>query len=52
MRMTKACRNYQDSEYIRSWLAIQGLDEYISCRTNLCACNLLRNLPNIVVCQS
>ena len=26
MRLTKAGRNYQDSEYIRSWLAIQGLD--------------------------
>ena len=26
MRLTKAGRNYQDSDYIRSWLAIQGLD--------------------------
>lgn len=26
MRLTKAGRNYQDSEYIRKWLAIQGLD--------------------------
>jgi nicotinamide-nucleotide amidase len=26
MRFTKAGRNYQDSDYIRSWLAIQGLD--------------------------
>ena len=26
MRLTKAGRNYQDAEYIRSWLAIQGLD--------------------------
>jgi hypothetical protein len=26
MRVTKAGRNYQDSDYIRSWLAIQGLD--------------------------
>ena len=26
MRLAKAGRNYQDSEYVRSWLAIQGLD--------------------------
>jgi nicotinamide-nucleotide amidase len=26
MRLTKAGRNYQDADYIRSWLAIQGLD--------------------------
>ena len=26
MRLVKAGRNYQDSDYIRSWLAIQGLD--------------------------
>jgi nicotinamide-nucleotide amidase len=26
MRLTEAGRNYQDSGYIRSWLAIQGLD--------------------------
>ena len=26
MRLAKAGRNYQDSDYIRSWLAIQGLD--------------------------
>ena len=26
MRLTKGGRNYQDSDYIRSWLAIQGLD--------------------------
>jgi hypothetical protein len=26
MRLTKSGRNYQDSDYIRSWLAIQGLD--------------------------
>ena len=26
MRLTKVGRNYQDSDYIRSWLAIQGLD--------------------------
>jgi nicotinamide-nucleotide amidase len=26
MRLTKAGRNFQDSDYIRSWLAIQGLD--------------------------
>ena len=26
MRVAKAGRNYQDSDYIRSWLAIQGLD--------------------------
>jgi nicotinamide-nucleotide amidase len=26
MRLTKAGRNYQDSDYIRRWLAIQGLD--------------------------
>ena len=26
MRLIKAGRNYQDSEYVRSWLAIQGLD--------------------------
>ena len=26
LRLTKAGRNYQDSDYIRSWLAIQGLD--------------------------
>jgi hypothetical protein len=26
MRLTKAGRTYQDADYIRSWLAIQGLD--------------------------
>jgi molybdopterin-biosynthesis enzyme MoeA-like protein len=26
MRLAKAGRNYQDTDYIRSWLAIQGLD--------------------------
>jgi hypothetical protein len=26
MRLTKAGRNYQNFDYIRSWLAIQGLD--------------------------
>ena len=26
MRLTKAGRSYQDADYIRSWLAIQGLD--------------------------
>jgi nicotinamide-nucleotide amidase len=26
MRLTKAGRNYQDADYIRSWLVIQGLD--------------------------
>jgi len=26
MRLIKAGRNYQDADYIRSWLAIQGLD--------------------------
>jgi len=26
MRLARAGRNYQDSDYIRSWLAIQGLD--------------------------
>jgi nicotinamide-nucleotide amidase len=26
MRLAKAGRNYQDADYIRSWLAIQGLD--------------------------
>ena len=26
MRLVKAGRNYQDSEYVRSWLAVQGLD--------------------------
>jgi nicotinamide-nucleotide amidase len=26
MRLTKAGRNYQDADYIRNWLAIQGLD--------------------------
>jgi len=26
MRLVRAGRNYQDSDYIRSWLAIQGLD--------------------------
>jgi len=26
MRLTKAGRNYQDADYIRHWLAIQGLD--------------------------
>jgi len=26
MRLTKAGRNYQDADYIRSWLATQGLD--------------------------
>jgi nicotinamide-nucleotide amidase len=26
MRLIRAGRNYQDSDYIRSWLAIQGLD--------------------------
>ena len=26
MRLVKTGRNYQDSDYIRSWLAIQGLD--------------------------
>jgi hypothetical protein len=26
MRLTKVGRNYQDSDYIRRWLAIQGLD--------------------------
>ena len=26
MRLTKVGRNYQDADYIRSWLAIQGLD--------------------------
>ena len=26
MRLAKAGRNYQDSDYVRSWLAIQGLD--------------------------
>jgi nicotinamide-nucleotide amidase len=26
MRLVKAGRNYQDSDYVRSWLAMQGLD--------------------------
>jgi hypothetical protein len=26
MRLVKAGRTYQDADYVRSWLAIQGLD--------------------------
>jgi hypothetical protein len=44
--------NRQNSQYFLLIFPMRQLKLHIFCRTKLCACDLLRNLPNMVVFQS